>query len=319
MSASAVLADLGLQVLERDWLSANHIVAPACGPAPATVVDTGHVRHADMSLALIRHALGGGLPARLVNTHLHSDHCGGNAVLQQAAQAEGQPAPQTWVPAGHHAAATTWDEARLSYRATGQACARFTVQGALAAGDVLPLGTARWQVWAAPGHDPDALMLFEPQTRTLIAGDALWQDRLAIIFPELEDRPGFAATRATLDLIATLSPRLVIPGHGPVFEDAGAALAASRARLDAFSRDPARHTQHAARALAMYHLMEVRAEPRAELLAYLDRTPLFIAMAAQLGHAGSAARQAWARGLVQALGDQGLLRTDGGDWVRLPD
>ncbi|HEY9024504.1 MAG TPA: MBL fold metallo-hydrolase, partial [Burkholderiaceae bacterium] len=76
-------ASLGLTVLERGWLSANQAVFAACGDAPTTVVDTGFCAHADQTLALVDHALGGAPLGRIVNTHLHSDHCGGNAALQR--------------------------------------------------------------------------------------------------------------------------------------------------------------------------------------------------------------------------------------------
>jgi glyoxylase-like metal-dependent hydrolase (beta-lactamase superfamily II) len=295
-------------------LSANHTVFAAQDGAPATVVDTGHARHAPLTVALVRHALGGELPQRIVNTHLHSDHCGGNHALQQAGTGAGAAIP-TWVPAGGWAAAHAWDQARLSYQATGQHCPRFETHGALLEGDMLRLGRADWQVLAAPGHDPDALMLFEPQTRTLLAGDALWESRLAIIFPELEDQPGFGATRATLARIEALAPRWVIPGHGAAFEDAGAALAASRARLAAFERQPERHTRHAARALTLFHMMEVAQQPRAHLEAWLVNTPICLTMARQLGVTDAAA---WARALVAELLDQGLLVADSQDALHLP-
>ncbi|HSI49976.1 MAG TPA: MBL fold metallo-hydrolase [Ideonella sp.] len=300
---------LGLQLLQRDWLSANHIVFAAHGPAPATVVDTGYARHADLTLALVDRALAGAPLGRIVNTHLHSDHCGGNRALQARSEL------QTLIPAASFEAVSQWDESRLSYRPTGQYCERFRVDGVLRDGDTVRLGPAEWQVHAAPGHDPDALMLFEPQTRTLISGDALWEDRLAIIFPELEDQPGFEPAAQTLALIERLAPRRVIPGHGAAFEDLPAALAASRARLKAFAAEPARHLRHAARALVMFHMMEMRERERAGLTVWLQRTPLFAAMATRSGTPGGAA--AWAHALLQGLLDDGLL-TQVNERLRLP-
>ena len=295
---------LGLCCLQRDWLSANHVVFAPSGSAGATVVDTGYARHAPLTLALIDQVLAGQPVQRIVNTHLHSDHCGGNHALQTR-----HPGLQTWVPAPSLAAVRAWDESRLSYQATGQHCPPFRADAALTPGQHLPLGPAEWQVIAAPGHDPDAVMLFEPQTRTLISGDALWEDRLAIIFPELDDQPGFPSTRQTLDLIERLQPRRVIPGHGPVFDDVAAALAASRQRLDGFEREPLRHMRHAARALTMFHMMELSTLDQASLLGWLEHTPLFLRMAHRLAGAGGA--PAWARALVASLVDEGLLEAAG--------
>ena len=318
MSGPAQAADwraLGLSVIERGWLSANQAVFDASDEAPATVVDTGYVTHAAQTMALVDHALGGQPLARIVNTHLHSDHCGGNAALQARARDAGH-ALETWVPQPSVRAVADWDESALTYAYPGQRCDRFSVQRALVPGETIALGRGRWEILAAPGHDMDAVMLFEPQTRTLLSGDALWHERLAIIFPEIVGADGFGPTRATLDLIESLRPRWVVPGHGPAFQDVDAALAASRARLEAFERAPERHLQHAARALVMYHLLEVREAPVDALVAWMCGTPVFGDAAARSG-LPAGARAGWAREVVEGLVRQGVLAT-AGDVVRVP-
>lgn len=303
--ASRLRATLGLHVLERGWLSANQAVFGAAGATPATVVDTGFSRHVDQTLALIDHALGGQPLGRIVNTHLHSDHCGGNAALQS------RGAVQTWIPSPSMATVERWDEDALSYRLTDQPCPRFVADRALVPGAAIALGEAIWEIHAAPGHDMDAVMLFEPQTRTLISGDALWEQRLAIIFPELVGDDGFGPTRATLALIERLQPRAVLPGHGRPFDDVAAALAASRERVAAFERHPERHAQHAARALVMFHLLEMRSVGVDELVAWMLRTPIYRTVARRAG-LDDAGATAWARAQVRRLVDDGaLLEHDG--------
>jgi glyoxylase-like metal-dependent hydrolase (beta-lactamase superfamily II) len=303
--ASRLLGTLGMQVLQRGWLSANQALFRAHGPSPATVVDTGFCAHAAQTLALVDHALGGERLGRIVNTHLHSDHCGGNAALQARGGVE------TWVPSASVDAARRWDEDALSYRRTDQPCPRFVADRALVAGESIELGAARWQIHAAPGHDMDAVLLFEPQTRTLIAGDALWEERLAIIFPELVGDDGFGPTRATLALIERLQPRAVLPGHGRPFEDVGRALAASRERVAAFERQPERHAQHAARALVMFRLLEVREADIGELVAWMQRTPIYrtVTRRAGLDQAGAVG---WATAQLRRLVDDGTLLEHGG-------
>ncbi len=301
---------LGLTVIERGWLSANQIVFAAKGGVSAAVVDTGFSAHAAQTLALVDHALAGQALGRIVNTHLHSDHCGGNRALQERAGVE------TWIPAASLAAVHAWDEDLLSYRLTDQPCPRFRADHALAPGATIALGAADWQIHAAPGHDMDAVLLFEPQTRTLIAGDALWEERLAIIFPELAGEDGFGPTRATLALIERLQPREVIPGHGRAFGDVASALASSRQRVDAFERHPEKHAQHAARALLMFHLLEVRDAEIGALVDWMRRTPIYriVATRAGLDDAGAAA---WALTHVRRLVDDGaLLEVDGRVAVR---
>jgi glyoxylase-like metal-dependent hydrolase (beta-lactamase superfamily II) len=266
---ASMLADIGAQVLVRGWLSANNIVFRA-GAEGASVVDTGYFTHAAQTRALVEQALAGAPLAQVVNTHLHSDHCGGNATL-----ARRWPAARLVVPAGYRAHLEPWNEAGLSYQATDQQCEPFMPQAFVEAGDHLALGGRDWQVHAAPGHDPDAVLLFEPASRTLISGDALWESRLAIIFPELVGEPGFGAAHSALDRIEQLQPRLVLPGHGAPFTQVGAAIAASRQRLDAFAAAPIKHRQHAARALVGYHMLEHRSRPREALIDWIVATPIF--------------------------------------------
>ncbi|MEP6505083.1 MAG: MBL fold metallo-hydrolase [Betaproteobacteria bacterium] len=289
-----------MTVLQRGWLSANQVMFLACGATPATVVDTGFCRHAEQTLALVDHALAGAPLGRIVNTHLHSDHCGGNQALQQRGGLE------TWVPVASLCAVRDWDEAALTYLLTDQPCPRFAADRALVPGERIALCEAEWEIHGAPGHDMDAIMLFEPQTRTLIAGDALWEERLAIIFPELVGDDGFGPTRATLALIERLEPREVIPGHGRPFADVAAALASSRERVDAFERHPERHAQHAARALLMFHLLDVRSAVVAELVDWMRRTPIYRTVAQRAGLDGAGAAT-WAASHVRRLVDDGIL------------
>ncbi|MEO5687502.1 MAG: MBL fold metallo-hydrolase [Burkholderiaceae bacterium] len=308
--ASALRRTLGLTVLERGWLSANQAVFGASGAAPATVVDTGFSGHCEQTLALLDHALAGDTLGRIVNTHLHSDHCGGNRALQRRANVE------TWIPSPSMAVVGRWDEDALSYRLTDQPCPRFRADRALVPGERIVLGEAAWEIHAAPGHDMDAVMLFEPQTRTLIAGDALWEERLAIIFPELVGDDGFGPARATLALIERLQPRAVLPGHGRVFDDVAQALASSRERVAAFERQPERHADHAARALLMFHLLEVRDAGVDDLVAWMCRTPIYrtVVRRAGLDEAGATG---WAALHVRRLVDDGvLLEHDGRVAVR---
>lgn len=296
---------LRLSVLERGWLSANQVVFCSDGGTPAAVVDTGFSAHRDQTLRLVDHALGGERLARIVNTHLHSDHCGGNQALQQRGGVE------TWIPLASLEAVRRWDDDALTYRLTDQPCPRFIADQALVPGQSIALGAGEWQIHAAPGHDMDAVLLFEPQTRTLISGDALWEERLAIIFPELVGEEGFGPARETLALIERLQPREVIPGHGRPFGDVAQALASSRQRLAAFERQPEKHAQHAARALLMFHLLEVRDAEVDDLVAWMLRTPIYrtVAQRARLDDAGATE---WARLHVRRLVDDGVLLEDGG-------
>jgi glyoxylase-like metal-dependent hydrolase (beta-lactamase superfamily II) len=257
-----------MQVFERGWLSANNILF--IGREESTLVDTGYVTHAPQTLALVQHALAGRPLGRIVNTHLHSDHCGGNAALQDAFGC------RIAIPVFEADKVRSWDEAALSYRATGQQCARFSFDETIAPGDLLVMGELSWQALAAPGHDPHALLFWCAREGILIAGDALWQNGFGVIFPELAGEPGFGEVRATLDLIASLAPRLVIPGHGAPFTDVDAALQRACSRLDYLSADPVRNAENGVKVLLKFLLLERRTIPLAEVEALFETVPLLV-------------------------------------------
>lgn len=255
-----------LVVFERGWLSSNNILF--VGQDETALVDSGYVTHAEQTLALVQGALGDRPLDRLLNTHLHSDHCGGNAALQRR-----YPALRTEIPPGDAALVVRWDEDALSFRATGQRCPRFRSDGLLRPGTECRLGGALWQVHGAPGHDPHSVMLFEPVSRTLISADALWANGFGVVFPELLGEPSFDDVRATLDRVTWLSPQRVIPGHGPVFNQVEAALAAARRRLESFERDPQKHARHALKVLMKFKLLELQSISTAAWSDWLRNTP----------------------------------------------
>ena len=238
-------------VFERGWLSSNNILF--IGAEETALVDTGYATHAEQTLALVESTLGTRLLDRILNTHLHSDHCGGNAALQQR-----YPALRTDIPPGEAPLVARWDEERLSFRATGQICPRFHFTGLLQPGKECMLGDRPWQVHSAPGHDPHSIILFDPVSRTLISADALWGNGFGIAFPELAGEPSFEDVAATMDRIEALAPLQVIPGHGRVFNDGGSALATARRRLDGLQRDPVKHARHAIKVLMKFKLLEVQ-------------------------------------------------------------
>ncbi|GAB4202490.1 MAG: hypothetical protein Fur0019_00400 [Tibeticola sp.] len=300
-----------ITVFERGWLSSNNILLH--GRFGAALVDSGYVTHAPQTLALVQTALGDELLAMLLNTHLHSDHCGGNAALQAA-----YPALHTRIPSGLAAAVAAWDEDALTFRPTGQSCARFRYDALLLPGETLALGERHWQVHAAPGHDPHSVILFEPDARLLISADALWARGFGVVFPELEGEDAFDAVAATLDLIERLAPAVVIPGHGPVFADVTRALADARQRLDGFQADPARHRRHAAKVLLKFKLLEWQRIPLAALRTWARATPYVATLYAQEATANAADLDAWLHALIEDLVRNGAAQWDvtaAGAWV----
>lgn len=255
-----------MRVLERGWLSSNNILF--LGREQTALIDSGYLSHAAQTVALVAHGLQGRPLDRLLNTHLHSDHCGGNAALQQAYGCH------TAIPAAQAEQVRAWDRDALSYGGTGQQCARFGFDATLQAGDRLTLGDMEWQVLAAAGHDPHSLIFFCQEQGILISADALWENGFGVIFPELEGASGFAEERATLELIATLDVRLVIPGHGGPFSGVAAALDTAFSRLDYLAADPRRNAQNAIKVLLKFLLLERQRIKLTEVQQILAGLPL---------------------------------------------
>lgn len=290
----------GITVFERGWLSSNNILVRGDAHHGATLVDTGYWTHAAQTVALVKHALAGAPLVRVLNTHLHSDHCGGNAALQQAFGCAID------VPAGEADAVDRWDESRLTYRATGQHCPRFSRDQLLHAPGDVQAGRWQWQVIASPGHDPMSIALYQPELELLVSADALWENGFGVVFPELEGEHAFDDVAATLDCFARLRVRWVIPGHGAPFADVGQAIGRARSRLDSFLEDPHRHALHAAKVLVKFRLLEVQSQSWEELVAWLSGATYFDEVRRR--HFGGIDVQTWLRDLLDDLCRRGALR-----------
>jgi len=262
-----------LLFFERGWLSSNSLMQ-LDQDGQSMLVDTGYVAHEQQTLALVQQALKGKHQlTHLVNTHLHSDHCGGNHILQKF-----YPSIQTHIPALDADAVDGWDESRLTYLPTGQHCKPFRSDHSLVSGACIEFGNRQWEIHACPGHDDHAVMLYEPQDRILISGDALWENGFGVVFPEFEGDGGFDRVEESLNLIKVLDPRLVVPGHGRVFSDVTTALQRAHSRLTQFRKSPQSHDEYAAKVLIKFKLLEWQSIEREHFLAWADKNAYLISL-----------------------------------------
>jgi len=275
-----------IQVIERGWLSANNIVLHE--GAEAIVVDSGYGAHVPQTLALLERVLAGKKLARLVNTHCHSDHMGGNAAIQA------KYGCRTSIPEGEAALINDWDEQALILAIADQRAERFRYDDTFRDGDTLRMGGLDWQVIAAPGHDTHAVMFYSPEARILMSGDALWENGFGVVFSQLFGRDtALAETRATLEAIGGLRVDVVIPGHGRPFGDAGAALERALYRLEGYEEDITRLARHCAKVMLSFALLEKRSMPLAELPAYVARVPILAELNSRYLRMTSAAMAEW--------------------------
>ncbi|QWD85646.1 MBL fold metallo-hydrolase [Polynucleobacter asymbioticus] len=259
----------GMEIFERGWLSANNVLL--FGEQDVSLVDTGYCAHQQMTLDLVSNSLQQhGLKTlnKVVNTHLHSDHCGGNAALSEVFDCE------IWIPQAEAIAVQDWDENLLSFEQLGQECPRFSHQALLVPGEELILGPYRWQILAAPGHDNHSIMLYQEQHQILISADALWEEGFGVIFPELWGEGGFEEVAQTLELIERLPVALVIPGHGKPFTNVKQSIETAKSRLDYLSSDADRNARHGAKVLLKYKLLEWRSQKLIDAQQWIARTPV---------------------------------------------
>lgn len=302
MSADPSRIPANMHVFERGWLSSNNVLFT--GDGPATLIDSGYFTHIDQTLALVGHVLGERRLDRVLNTHLHSDHCGGNAALQA------RYGSAIGIPVAEAAKVRAWDEDALSFKATGQICQRFDYHDTVSPGDELELGGMRWQALGAPGHDPHSLIFYCPSEGILISADALWRNGFGVIFPELDGESGFLEARATLELIGSLDVRLVIPGHGPAFTDVDAAVRRAFNRLDFLEADAMRNAENAVKVMLKFLLLSRQTIPLADVDGLFASVPLLISARERYLQRFETSKQL-ADWVVQSLVRAGAAKRDG--------
>lgn len=303
------LLPLGIDIFERGWLSANNVLL--YGDNDVSLVDSGYCTHQQQTVDLVTHTLKQyGLVTlnKIVNTHLHSDHCGGNAAVSEAFHCD------VLIPIADDLAVRSWDEDLLSYRALGQQCPRFIHHGVLQAGEKVLLGPYHWEVLSAPGHDHHSVMFYQPEYRILISGDALWEDGFGVIFPELWGESGFGELAQTIKIIEDLKPDLVIPGHGKPFTDVNKAIANAKARLNYLAGDLQRNARHGAKVLLKFKLLEQRKMKMEIVSRWIKQTPILESVHQQLQMSTTEFESWLPQALVQAntakLEDDYLVNLD---------
>jgi glyoxylase-like metal-dependent hydrolase (beta-lactamase superfamily II) len=292
-----------LRVVVRGWLNCNQVVMLA--PRDNVLVDSGYCSHREHTLERLAgpEGLDGEPLERLINTHCHSDHMGGNAAV---ASAHGC---RITIPAGEAKHVEPWTPQTAWMAEFDQRADPFHFDDTIAAGETFEGGGFEWQAHAAPGHDMDALMFFEPTQRILISGDALWERGMGFVWPQEGANPYIDAARATLATIENLAPALVIPGHGKPFANLAASIAGVRERLDAFARDPAKNARHVIKVMFVFALLDRGRMAIADVPAYLGRIGCYRRMAE--GFLGRAP-EALADGLLEDLARAGAIRVANG-------
>ena len=256
-----------MRFIKRDWLSANHVMFR--DGDSATLIDSGYGKFNDITIEKVDAVLSGwgdASLAKIINTHIHSDHVGGNAELQRL-----HAGCSITVPVDEQPALVNWDapEQFLSY--ADQEAERFAWDDVIEPGQAVPLGGESWQAIATPGHDMGSLVFYSPKLRILISADALWENSSGFVPPQAIDPKPLAAQRATFARLRELDVALVIPGHGPMFTDYSGALKRASEKLELFATDDMRVAKNVVKGMFIYSMMWRGGMPVADLPGYVAR------------------------------------------------
>jgi glyoxylase-like metal-dependent hydrolase (beta-lactamase superfamily II) len=244
---------------QRPFPDANLLFLPGANP---TLVDSGFVGHARLTADWV-HARTGQL-SLVVNTHWHTDHVGGNGLLQARGAGIAASVPDAEAVARR-------DPGCCQAEYLDQPVAPYTVDEPLHDGQILRLGDAEWQVICTPGHTPGHLSVWQPDAGLLIVGDALSDYDVGWVNLALDGPDAAAIALASLRRLLDLSPRVLIPAHGPIPADTPAALAAAMRRAQRLVDDPDGAVWYGARRIFAYALMIRGGIPAAQVEPYLHQ------------------------------------------------
>jgi glyoxylase-like metal-dependent hydrolase (beta-lactamase superfamily II) len=271
----------GITVVERGWLNCNQILLTS--PHENVLIDSGYGRHAATTLSIVENKLNGAALHRLINTHCHSDHMGGNRALRE------KYGCRITIPAGEARHVVPWTTQSCWSAEMDQYVEQFAFDDTITDGDTFSAGGVTWEAIAAPGHDMDALMFWCASRRVLISGDALWERGMGFVWPSNAGNvpnSNIHAAFQTFTVIEALRPAMIIPGHGAPFGEVKSSLEFNRSKLDALARDPRKAARNVAKSLFVFALLDKGQMPASELVAYLANVPTYRKLDEEFLHVG---------------------------------
>ena len=244
--------------IERGWFSANHVVLLG-GDAPV-LIDSGHLLAVDETLAILTdHGVDPASIGQLLNTHGHSDHIGGNARIKALSGCPIGCGPLTaeWL--------CTNDRHNLWLESLGQVTDMVVPDFVIEPETRITLGGMRFEVIALPGHGPDTIGFYQPDTKVMLCADALWQGDCGILNVMIHGPQVLDDAQIALDRLAALDIDIAVPGHGGLITDVGESLAAVNRRLEGFRHDPTKLAWHMVRRIFMFSLLRYQPIARSDL------------------------------------------------------
>lgn len=165
------------------WLIPGHV---------PTLIDagTGEPQH----LEALERALDGARLAQVLVTHSHIDHASGAmAIAERMPHVRFLKMP--------------WPDEDVAWRVRWHP---------LTDGEMVAAGDSALAAIHTPGHSPDHLCFWHPESRQLFGGDLAWKGSTVVI--PSSHGGDVAAYLASLERILQLLPATMLPAHGPVID-----------------------------------------------------------------------------------------------------
>lgn len=253
--------------IERGYLNGNHFVYRSENPV---LIDTGYLsgfKETEESLT----GLGVDLSrvARIINTHSHCDHVGGNRIIRERSGCE------VFMHRVGKYFCDTRDDWATWWRYYCQQADFFDCENALEDGDVLAIGPYEFDVIYTPGHASDALVLYNREKRVLISSDTLWEKDGPVVTVRVEGSAAVFSWLESIERIKSLDVAAVYPGHGRPFTDFKGAVSRAERRLKGFLDKPKRIGNDLLKKIIVYTLMMKGSTEESSFFGYLMTTPWY--------------------------------------------
>ena len=253
--------------VQRGWLNANHFVFNG---RQKVLIDTGYISDFEETKRFVQD-LGVDLREvdRIVSTHSHCDHIGGNKRIQDLSRCKiAMHKIDKFFINSKDDWATWW-------RYYDQEAEFFQVVISLEEGDCVFLDELKLEVIHTPGHGAGMIALYSPKEKFLISSDALWDGDLGVLTIRVEGSIAPFLALNSLEKLSTLGVDRIYPGHGPPIIEPKVAIQKCREKLEGFLKDPSRIGMDQLRKILIYILLMKRGFTVDEFFDYLMGTHWF--------------------------------------------
>ena len=152
---------------------------------------------------------------RIINTHYHFDHIGGNGYFTGA---------EIWIHEADSSVLENGDPETSVAEFFGGKMHKMKISRKLKDGDKIVLGSSEFEIVHVPGHTPGSICLYDKKQKLLITGDTVFSNGIGRSDLEGGD---FEQLKKSLEKLSKMDIQKILPGHGPVVEKDGAKLIAS--------------------------------------------------------------------------------------------